>query len=214
MFDKIIKTIKKRILNRKMIAFDKERDHDLYGKWVDGKRVYDNGCYTVPYEKISTGWLAELFSKNGKKIGACNMMDVFNLHHEFIKVRHRYSDSETYYDCDGNCIYDADGWFIHNPVEFGPDMYLIPVDNCSKFILYNYKTRKFVTDDRYCDNYLLFDGVKPQDDVIIGEVMDFTEGSGYGSLNDTVHFKMIYTINRSGKIIDFEKEITNTEHGE
>lgn len=219
MFEKLRNTIRERRLNKEMLAFDKDKSDNaiyLYGKWQDGKRVYDNGCYFIPGTDKALGlWFGKLYTKGGKEIGSYDMQNIMDWHDDFIVVRYRYSGDEIYYDCDGNAIFDAAGVFISNSKEFGPDLYLIPVgEKCKKYVLYNHKTRKFVSDSGHDGHYIIFDGVKPQDDVIIGEVIDSTEGSGYGSLNDTVHFKMIYTINRSGKIIDTKKEITKTTHGE
>ena len=225
MFDNFLKTIRERRLNKEMLAFDKEKYDNaiyLYGKWQDGKRVYKNGCYFVPDTKKTLGYrFGKLYTKDGKEIGTYEMQDINDWHHGFINARHRYSSTETYYDCDGNSIFDAVGVFISNSKEFGPDLYLIPVgEGCNKYVLYNYKTRKFVTDrghltkSGFRDDYLIFDGVKPQGNVIIATVEDLSDGDGYGTLNDSTYYTLTYTIDRSGKIIDTKKEITKTTHGE
>lgn len=225
MFEKLRNTIQERRLNKEMIAFDAEKEANavyLYGKWKDGKRVYTNGCYFVPFETKTLGcWFGKLYTKGGKEIGTYDMQNVMDWHHDFITVRYRYSGDEIYYDCDGNAIFDAAGVFISNSKEFGPDLYLIPVgEKCDKYVLYNHSTRKFVTDrghlasDGFHDDYLIFDGVKPKGDMIIATVEDLSDTEGYGTLNDSTYYKMTYTIDRSGKIVDFNKEITKTTHGE
>jgi hypothetical protein len=219
MFDKFRKTLKERRLNKEMLAFDKEKSDNavyLYGKWQDGKRVYDNGCYFIPDTDKTLGlWFGKLYTKGGKEIGSYDMQNIMDWHSGFITVRYRYSGDEIYYDCDGNAIFDAAGVFISNSKEFGPDLYLIPVgEKCSKYVLYNHKTRKFVSDSGYDGHYITFDGVKPQGDVIIATVEDLSDVEGYGTLNDSTYYRMTYTINRSGKIIDTKKEITKTTHGE
>ena len=218
MFDKLRKTIRERRLNKEILAFDNEKYDNkisLYGKWQDGKRVYNNGCYFVPDEvKIGSIRMGTLYSKGGKNLGTYDMMNVVDWHHGFVSARYHYSTTETYYDCDGNAIFDCVGVFISNEKEFGPDLYLVPIGGCSKYILYNHKTRSFVSDSDCKGCYIVFDGVKPQGDTIIATVDDLSEDEGYGTLSNSTHYRMVFTINRSGKIIDTKKEITKTTHGE
>ena len=215
MFNKLRTAIKERRLDREMLEFD-SATNNVHGKWIGGKRVYDNGCYCVPTRKIGNDeWRVDLYSKNGKVLGEYGMSEIFNWHHGFIMVKYRYSDFKCFYDCGGNAIFDAVGVFISIPVEFGPDLYLIPVEEkCDKYVLYNHRTRKFVSDSGFDGHYIIFDGVKPQDDVIIATVEDLVDVEGYGTLNDSTYYRLTYTIDRSGKIIDFKKEITKTTHGE
>lgn len=208
MFKRLRDTLRERKLNKEMIKFDSQRDRvDLYGKWVDGKRVYDNGCYSIPIKKISNNdWEVKLYTKNGKEIGEYDMSEICNWHHNFIMVRVRYSAIEDFYDCDGNRIFDGAGVFITDKEELGENLYLVPIHRCDRFILYNHKTRKFVSNSVCNGEYTIFDGVKGENGKIIGIVKNLSDGSGYGSFNDTTYYDMIFTIDYNGNICDIRKE--------
>lgn len=208
MFKRLRDTLRERKLNKEMIKFDSERDRvDLYGKWVDGKRVYDNGSYSVPFEKIDINdWRVKLYTKNGKEIGEYDMKEICNWHHDFIMVRIRYSTIEYFYDCDGNQIFDGAGVFISDKEELGENLYLVPIHHCDRFILYNHKTRKFVSNSVCNAEYIIFDGVKGEDGKIIGVVSNISDAHGYGHLNDTTYYDMVYTIDYNGNICDIRKE--------
>lgn len=208
MFENFRKILRERKLNKEMIKFDSQRDRvDLYGKWVDGKRVYDNGCYSIPTKKISNNdWEVKLYAKNGKEIGEYDMSEICNWHHNFIMVRVRYSTIEDFYDCDGNRIFDGAGVFITDKEELGENLYLVPIHRCDRFILYNHKTRKFVSNSVCNGEYTIFDGVKGDNGKIIGIVKNLSDGSGYGSFNDTTYYDMIFTIDYNGNICDIRKE--------
>jgi len=216
MFKRLRNTLRERKLNKEMIKFDSQRDRvDLYGKWVDGKRVYDNGCYSIPIKKISNNdWEVKLYTKNGKEIGEYDMSEICNWHHNFIMVRVRYSTIEDFYDCDGNRIFDGAGVFITDKEELGENLYLVPIHRCDRFILYNHKTRKFVSNSVCNGEYTIFDGVKGENGKIIGIVKNLSDGSGYGSFNDTTYYDMIFTIDYDGKIIDYSKENLRKEKDE
>ena len=208
MFKRLRDTLRERKLNKEMIKFDSQRDRvDLYGKWVDGKRVYDNGCYSIPIKKISNNdWEVKLYTKNGKEIGEYDMSEICNWHHNFIMVRVRYSAIEDFYDCDGNRIFDGAGVFITDKEELGENLYLVPIHRCDRFILYNHKTRKFVSNSVCNGEYTIFDGVKGENGKIIGIIKNLSDGSGYGSFNDTTYYDMIFTIDYNGNICDIRKE--------
>lgn len=208
MFKRLRDTLREHKLNKEMIKFDSKRDRaDLYGKWVDGKRVYDNGCYSIPFKKIGINdWEVKLYAKNGKEIGEYDMSEICNWHHNFIMTRVRYSTIEDFYDCDGNRIFDGDGVFITDEEELGENLYLVPIHRCDRFILYNHKTRKFVSNSVCNGEYTIFDGVKGENGKIIGIVKNLSDGSGYGSFNDTTYYDMIFTIDYNGNICDIRKE--------
>ena len=208
MFKRLRDTLRERKLNKEMINFDSKRDRaDLYGKWVDGKRVYGNGCYSIPIKKISNNdWEVKLYAKNGKEIGEYDMSEICNWHHNFIMTRVRYSTIEDFYDCDGNRIFDGAGVFITDEEELGENLYLVPIHRCDRFILYNHKTRKFVSNSVCNGEYTIFDGVKGENGKIIGIIKNLSDGSGYGSFNDTTYYDMIFTIDYNGNICDIRKE--------
>lgn len=208
MFEHLRNALRERKLNKEMIAFDARKDStDLYGKWVDRKRVYSNGCYSIPIKKIrNNDWEVKLYTKNGKEIGEYAMSEICDWHHEFVMVRLHYSTIESFYDCDGNRIFDGAGVFISDKEELGENLYLVPIHDYGKFILYNHKTRKFVSNSVCNAEYTIFDGVKGEDGKIIGAVKCLNDGSGYGSLNDKTYYDMVYTIDYNGNICDVRKE--------
>ena len=210
MFEHLKNTLRERKLNKEMIAFDANKDNtNLYGKWVDGKRVYSNGCYCIPFEKIgkyNDDWKVKLYTKNGKEIGEYDMSEICDWHHDFVMVRLRYSTIESFYDCDGNRIFDGAGVFISDKEELGENLYLVPIHHCDWFILYNHKTRKFVSNSVCNAEYIIFDGVKGEDGKIIGVVSNISDARGYGHLNDTTYYDMVYTIDYNGNICDIHKE--------
>ena len=208
MFEHLRNALRERKLNKEMIAFDARKDStDLYGKWVDGKRVYSNGCYSIPIKKIrNNDWEVKLYTKNGKEIGEYAMSEICDWHHEFVMIRYHCSTIESFYDCDGNRIFDGTGVFITDKEELGENLYLAPIHDYGGFILYNHKTRKFVSNSACKAEYTVFDGVKGQDGKIIGVVECLSDGSGYGSLNDKTYYDMVYTIDYNGNICDIRKE--------
>lgn len=216
MFEQLKKRLRERRLNKEMIAFDARKDStDLYGKWVDGKRVYDNGCYSIPFKKIGYNeWRVKLYTKNGKELGEYDMSEICNWHHDFIMERLPYSSIENFYDCDGNCIFDGAGVFITDKEELGENLYLVPIHHCDRFILYNHKTRKFVSNSACNAEYTIFDGIKGEDGKIIGVVSNVCDGSGYGTYSDKTYYDMVFVIDYNGNICDCRKENFRKEKNE
>lgn len=207
MFKKFRKALWEKRLNREQIEFDKKHDCKLYGKWRDGRRVYENGCYCVPFEKTCRDWNVMLYSANGVLLNdSLEMQNILDWHHDFIMERFRYSEIESFYDCDGNRIFDGAGVFITDKEELGENLYLVPIHHCDRFILYNHKTRRFVSNSACNAEYTVFDGVKGEDGKIIGVVSNVCDGSGYGIYNDKTYYDMVFVIDYNGNICDTRKE--------
>lgn len=205
MFKKFRKALWEKRLNKEQIEFDKKHDCKLYGKWRDGRRIYDNGCYCVPFEKTCRDWNVRLYSANGVLLNdSLEMQNILDWHHGFIMYHYRFDSHEFFYDCDGNLIADGDGVFITDEDTAGENLYIIPGGLFKWYILYNHKTRSFVGDGR---GPLRFDGIKGEGDKIIGVVREMIgEGEGYGTFEEITNYDMVYVIDRNGNICDTRKE--------
>ena len=137
MFEKIRKRIWEKRLDKEQIEFDKKKRgntiSNLYGEWKDGRRVYDNGCYSIPSKKLKNGdWMVVLYAKDGKPIGSYEMTNIINWHHGFVMVDAEFSNVNTFFDCDGHVIYGGDGVFLSDEDEFGENIYAVPIYSCKK----------------------------------------------------------------------------------
>ena len=221
MFGRLKKSLWEKRLDKEQVAFDKEKAEYktscLYGKWENGRRVYANGCYCVPFEKIEDDWKVKLYSKNGNELCECKMGNIHDMTYGFIKVTnpYTYSASTVLYDGIGNSICNGISVFITNEKELGKNLCLIPASPCEShkmYAIYNHKTMKFVTNDY--GNYMLFDGIKGEDGKIVCVINGAIDYSGYGTLRNTSYCDLVYILDYDGNICDSYQENFRSDKNE
>lgn len=179
--------------------------YNMHGRRSGNRIDYENGCYGIVSGRGDKERVA-LYTKGGERIqGEYEVDEIENWHHGFIMVRYHFTTHEFYYDCDGNMVLNGDGVFITDKDEVGENMYIVPVDGCTKYLLYNHKVRKFVEDPDHKGCYLYFNGIKGEGDKIIGSVIGRCDAKGYGTFNENVYYDIIYTLDRDGNILDKKK---------
>ena len=188
-----------------MRKFDDEQawhSNEVFGVWKDGRRNYDNGCYSIPKEKNYRGnWVMSLYTKTGKFLVDAEIVDIMNWHDEFVRVDRGIGDN-WYYDCDGNYII-CEGIFLTFE-ETGENLYVVPTFVNDNYMLYNHKERFLVCDKDA--GVMHFDGFKGTTDgeghkVILAVKKGLQEHIGIGSLCMTKEYSKYYYIDFNGKIL-------------
>lgn len=218
MFKKLKERLRLRKEDKEQQKFDREHINcTLFGKWENGRRVYSNGCYSIPagYDKHG-GPKMELYSQNGKSLFIAPIRDIVDWHHGFVQVEMIYSQVDMFYDCVGNCIF-CQGVFCEDK-ELGENLWVIPYTE-KKFLLYNHKEH-FLVDDKDSSegrNGIIFDGLKTVtgdsgEKVIIGNIDNQCVTDGWGTLSNERYYDEFYQINLDGNILKTWKE-WKTESG-
>ena len=207
MFENLKERIRLMKADKWQKAFDqRHNDSGLYGKWENGRRVYSNGCYSVPVSVDRYGDpIMKLYSRNGKELDEAEIMKICDWHHGFVKVELPYGIDEAMFDCDGACV-RCYGIFISDE-ETGENLYLLPCQG-DKYQLYNSKEH-FIAESK--KGYSYFSGFKSSTDgngnkAILGVISDQSESRGWGTLNEEKKYDYFVLFDLDGRVLNEWKE--------